>query len=388
MTIAKKLSRFPVIIICITVMASLNGCTKNLTGHVKGKEPYSYGQWEVGHATFDLVDSKRDNRALKVDGWYPVDEEDVGEGKLSRYTLLGPLGLTANIAMKNKPVSAEGKRKLVVFSHGYGAPSTQSTPLMENLASHGFIVVSPAHTGNTVDSHDDEPEVAGPNRVPDISFVIDAMFKRNKDAEDPFYGRIDESEVAVVGNSYGAMTALGVAGGWGLSAPDSRVSAIVPISALVDKDNPLPDGPYNGFTQEQIESIRLPVLLLGGTEDENTPIEHNRIAYDWLPSTVYRVDIVGASHFHFANMCAIGEFLLDMNISVDLWPYVGARRLIYPYNATCTEQAYPIDNVQRLQNLYVTAFLKRHVMDMPEYDRYLTSDYAEDNELDIQFMGK
>ena len=37
---------------------------------------------------------------------------------------------------------------LLVFSHGYRAINTQSTDLMEALASHGFVVASPEHTGN------------------------------------------------------------------------------------------------------------------------------------------------------------------------------------------------------------------------------------------------
>ena len=158
------------------------------------------------------------------------------------------------------------------------------------------------------------------------------------------------------------------AGGWGDSEPDPRVTVIAPISAIVDATLQH-DGPpslYGGFTQEQIESINIPVLLLGGTEDQSVFIENNAIAYDWIPGTVYRADIIGADHTHFANICSIADFLFGLNIGIKLWPLVGAERLIEPYNVTCMPDVYPIADAQRLQNLYVTAFLKRHLLDMEE----------------------
>ena len=68
----------------------------------------------------------------------------------------------------------------------------------------------------------------------DVSFLIDMMFARNRDPEDPFYGRINVESVGVVGHSFGGMTAIGMASGWAGANPDPRVRAIVPISAVID----------------------------------------------------------------------------------------------------------------------------------------------------------
>src|SRR5262249_27794141 len=43
-----------------------------------------------------------------------------------------------------------GRFPLVAFSHGYGGHRRQSTFLCTHLASHGYVVVSADHAGNTV----------------------------------------------------------------------------------------------------------------------------------------------------------------------------------------------------------------------------------------------
>jgi len=360
--------------------------------HVADDAPDTYGLWEVGHTAFIAVDSARDNRSLRVDVWYPVDPEHATWGFLSTYPLLfGFLGLTADIAMMGKPVSTVPGRHLVVFSHGYGGTNTQSTPLMETLASHGFIVVSPEHTGNAQSSLTDTFDQAAMNRVPDVSFIIDTMLARNNDSADIFYNRLNPQGIGVVGHSFGGMTAIGTAAGWAEANADPRVTAIVPISAVIDPElqSEPRDSPYAGFDAGQLSGINVPVLLMGGTEDSSVPIENNALAFDLISIPVYRVDIIGATHTHFANVCAIGNWLMnDLGIAMDLWEPIGAGDLLQPYLDTCTGTAFPIAEVNRLQNLYVVSFFKRYLQGLLEYDTYLTESYALENEPDVSFMEK
>jgi predicted dienelactone hydrolase len=251
---------------------------------------------------------------------------------------------------------------------------------MEALASHGFIVISPEHTGNAQASPTDTFDEAASKRVPDVSFLIDMMFARNRDPEDPFYGRIDEESVGVVGHSFGAMTAIGMASGWAGADPDPRVTAIAPISAVIDGDLQSDErqSPNAGFTEEELASITVPVMLIGGTEDINVPIGNNELAFAQLINApqVYKVDVIGATHNHFAAICPIANTLIDSGLGPEVWPTIGAEDLIEPYETTCGPDVLPIEEATRLQNLYVVSFFKWHMLNASGYDRYLTTEFA------------
>jgi len=357
--------------------------------------PEELGPYTVGHVQFDEVDAARGDRPLKVDIWYPVDAADFDaatDPQQTGYLLSGVFTLPSENAFDDLPVSARTGQTLIVFSHGYGGINTQSVLLVETLASHGFIVIAPEHTGNAQGAGPaDDYDTAAGNRVPDVSFVIDRMFARNQDATDPFFGRLDETAVGVTGHSFGGMTSIGMACGWAGAGPDSRVTAIAPISAVIQGDLQRSNrtGPNTGFSAQQLGTITVPVMLLGGTADVAVPVENNDIAYAGLTAApaVYKATIDGANHTHFANVCDIGNLLIDAGITQDQWEGLGAGDLIAPYNATCTPDVFPIEEATRLQSLYVVAFFNKHMLGETGYDQYLTGAYA-DTEPAVTFERK
>jgi predicted dienelactone hydrolase len=377
-------------------------------GCAPADEPGATGPWGVGHRQLVSVDASRTNglrcmggskvgracttdancpsstcsvgRYLPLEVWYPVDAPDA-YGPFTGYSLQNIVTLPSELAHENAAVSAGGARPLVVFSHGSGGIAIQSLRLMERLASHGFVVVAPNHTGNTTaDGSAVPPTSVSPaqallDRVPDVTFVITHMASLAAAPADPFFGRIDASNVGVAGHSLGGFTALAVKSGYSGNLPDARVKAIMPIAPSA-----------SALTDPELTSITVPTLFMTGTLDPLLADEVRAAGLIQSSPFNYRADVVGAIHTHFANICDIANALIGAGFLPGQWPSIGAGALVAPYNDTCIPPAFPIAEATRLQNLYATAFFRRHLLGQTVYDPYLTTTYATTNEPNIDFI--
>ena len=128
---------------------------------------------------------------------------------------------------------------LIVFSHGGISTNTSNLSLFQELASHGYVVVSIDHTYhalsteidakkiyidaeylheiNTEDSHTDiENSYACFQkwmklRRDDMNFIIDDMIQNSVKESNAFYSLIDAKRIGTAGHSLGGSAALGVA---------------------------------------------------------------------------------------------------------------------------------------------------------------------------------
>jgi len=349
-------------------------------------DPSTTGPWAVGHMAFPAVDADRGDRTLAVELWYPVDPATaVGEATFYELLVIFGLsfGITSDVAIDDLPPT-EHFRPLILFSHGAGGINIQSIDLMETLASHGFVVISPNHTGNsTFDEEGDVPyEDPATDRPKDLSFLIDLMLDRNGDPADPFFLKLNPFAIGVTGHSFGGFSALAMAAGYETSAfgpvpPDPRVRAILPVS-----------GTSGLFSDDELKSIRIPALFLGGTADTSVPIDPNTTRPFGLMKSkaLYRADIIGAAHTHFANICDIAQVLIDINIPPEVWPAIGAGALVGPYEQTCIPPAFPLPEAVRIQNLYTVSFFRTHLLLDLRYKPFLTVAYADANEPDVNFF--
>jgi predicted dienelactone hydrolase len=336
--------------------------------------PDGPGRYAVGLGTVQMVDPARANRTLAVDIWYPADRRTEAP-TASLDLILTRLALPGVLA---DPQAARGSFPLVVFSHGNGGVRFQSWFLMEALASHGFVVAAPDHAGNTaldaIAGTSDPVGVAATNRPRDVSFVIDQMLARDRDPANTLHRRIDERDIGVAGHSFGGFTALATAGGFVDYQPDSRVEAIVPIAPATF-----------GFTDQQLASIDVPTLLMGGTSDTVVPIEPGIVrAWDLITGRpAYRVDMLAAGHNSFTNVCDIRDAYVAAEVGQPILGFVEDQA-----EDGCAPELLPIDEAQRVTDLYVVSFLTEELKGSSRYSRYLSPRYADRHDLPVELLVK
>ena len=164
------------------------------------------------------------------------------------------------------------KWPLVIFSHGLGGSRFGYSHLGQHLARHGFVALHLQHAGsdravwqggpltllgNVRDAASEANAVA---RVQDVSFALTRLLS------DPEMGTlIDTQSIAIAGHSYGANTAMLIAGasierdGKRVNYADARIKAAILLSAP----------PFHGEGSQTavLRDVRLPTLHITGTED-------------------------------------------------------------------------------------------------------------------------
>ena len=224
----------------------------------KGGKPDEPGPYAIGHTTIILNDSSRstdgstpvtdDGRYLHLDIWYPTDVKTseriwydwnnpiyndnpggtryLGLPDLPEMTWDG--SLSTNTIAEGAPLARKGKFPLLIASHGNLVASAKNMPdTLELLASHGYVIASIEHTGNSDAYYQGtlfngflRQPLVGPNpnlgsetilqRSKDVSFVIDQVLEGYLDQATgiEFTRRLDKKEIGVLGFSLGGMTSL------------------------------------------------------------------------------------------------------------------------------------------------------------------------------------
>jgi predicted dienelactone hydrolase len=129
--------------------------------------PAPTGPYKVGTTTWRVTDAARPEtfaspgvpRQVEVLAWYPAASTAVAHGKLAPYLREGLAELTPRFreslgglaevrthAILDAPLAASPKKlPVLVFSHGFAAFPSGYTALIEDLASHGYAVLSIVH---------------------------------------------------------------------------------------------------------------------------------------------------------------------------------------------------------------------------------------------------
>ena len=206
-------------------------------GEVTFPEPT--GPHAVGRVIYGWTDASReetftpeqgDPRTLTIWIWYPA--APTGDAQTASYmtggqsTLMQQLfGISSNNvrdhAYESAPVlTTESGYPVLVFSPGNGMNSVFYSSLLEDIASHGYVIVGIDHTyvgellvtlpngqvvpGSGVEENDDNFNT----RVDDVRFVIDQLAQVNE-GDATLKGSLDLARVGIFGHSFGGTTAVG-----------------------------------------------------------------------------------------------------------------------------------------------------------------------------------
>lgn len=312
------------------------------------------GPYAVGVTTIRVDDGER-GRPLTVDVWFPLVEGT--EGGPQQYTLIpgvyyeSPFALAAEV----DSVATDGPFPLIVYSHGSNGLRYIHSNYTEMIASHGYVVVAPDHTGNTsidllAGTSDDVAEIAF-NRPIDVSVVIDEMLDVGSEVAGGFAAIVDPDRVAVTGHSFGGFTSYATVSGYentnGVYEADDRVDAII---TLAPATNPLL------LSDERLAAVDVPTLVIVGTDDKTTPIDPN-VKRPWELTTseiAYRVELVAAEHQTFTDVCDYVDFLPTL----DVVPQVITDTINDFATAGCQPGDMPVERAQPLTNTFAIAFLE------------------------------
>ena len=223
--------------------------------------PKPSGPFKVGTRIFHLVDASRveDNgpspsgkRELMVQAWYPA--APVPANRRAAYQRRKELTDRASYrsvlktnSYEDAPVRPGGPYPVLIYNPGWNGERTEGTYQMEELASHGFIVVAVDHTffgglvefpdGHVADSRNAPPignfehssvkeqwALGGKYvriEAQDDVFVLDQLAAMNQDQASPLFHQLDMWRVGAMGFSIGGAAAVQMA--W----QDPRVKVVL-----------------------------------------------------------------------------------------------------------------------------------------------------------------
>jgi dienelactone hydrolase len=238
-----------VIILFILALIGLFGVLVHFGDHRQVVLPKPTGSYSVGRTLFDWIDQNRDDpysaavgkhRELMVWLWYPTNVSQ--QSKPAEYIPSAwaselpwrPVTIPGRVrvhAVAHAPI-ADGQQSypVLVFSTGYGNLPSDYTTLIEDLSSHGYVVLGITNTysapvvrfpdGRVASHLADASFPRGPAQVirkagdrmvkvwvADMRFAIDTLTQMNSDSKDRFYGRLDLSRLGLFGQSFGGAVA-------------------------------------------------------------------------------------------------------------------------------------------------------------------------------------
>jgi dienelactone hydrolase len=276
-------------------------------------------------------------------------------------------GAVTSHSIENAAVAKRPRQfPVVIFSHGVGGSSFESTGLFENLVSHGYVVAAVEHThlaaavtfpsGRIVVFHQSVFTGATPQErlsqmviwarqltettAADLRFVLDKMTQLNSAAEKPsiLAGRLDLNRIAALGHSAGGSAAARAC------QLDQRIKACISLDGEAN-----PEGAFLNYPGAKSPSQ--PFLLVEvphtPTDEELVRMGETRAQFnEYITRKETQLQNCGGGSYHVL-LKGQGMF----HISFDDHPLFASAN-------------NPGDNQVALHNLQITESITRAFLDM------------------------
>ncbi|MGB7086891.1 MAG: alpha/beta fold hydrolase, partial [Phormidesmis sp.] len=296
-------------------------------------------------------------------------------------------------------LGADEHSPLVVLSHGFGADRYFLDYLAQHLASHGLTVISIEHPGSNVQAlmslSVDPAVVETPSRLlpatefldrpRDVTFVLDQLeeFSQGNSNDRSLF---NTEAVTVIGHSLGGYTGLALAGATlDLSALQNFCQNIQPLAVspadwlqcaateLPEQTADLSDGriqqvmamnPLVGqlFGEAGLSAVKVPTLLLTGTQDSVTPtIDQQLRPFTQLSGPEkYLLAVIGGTHLSVGDPGNVNPALSELPFMSELRGEETAelRELLKGISLSFVQQSMPQAEQYRpfLSAAYVQSF--------------------------------
>jgi predicted dienelactone hydrolase len=310
------------------------------------------GPNHVGFSTITITDVTR-NRPLTVYVWFPVDDPGAAPPVVYEVAHDAPFPSSTAVTAAPTSISGKGPFPLVVISHGSEGAGVHYAGYAEMMASYGYVVAATNHTGNS-NLDPEGVETSRPqsllDRPRDVTAIITEMLSASNKQTATFAANIDPNKIAVLGHSRGGLTAFEVAAGvsndLGEYQADPRVKAIVALAPGADPAD---------ITDGRLAAIKVPTMLIVGTNDNVAPIEpHIRRPWELVSGRpLYRIELVDGKHLSFSDFC----HYLDYWGSASSVPFGVRRGMRVAADGACDPGAMPIARADALTNTFMIRFL-------------------------------
>ena len=350
------------------------------------------GIYKVGTKRMVLVDTTRENwyngdygpnRKLMTQVWYPANiyksdkkSNYIDNKKALTYTinlqgydvpdiLSDQVGFISCNSWEDAQPLHGSKFPVLIFSHGHGGLRTQNTNQVEELVSHGYIVIAVDHTfdsgfvefpnGDVIYSltsrPNDDPIVETPEqfytrfgyRVDDINFLIKQIDNFN-DVDIDLNAIMDKNNIGIFGHSFGGLTAFYT------TYFNDQIKSCFALDGWFE---PLPDSLLN-------KDINKPIMHIGQNNKGENQFWNN-INFTKMDTFIRNnskyslmIDIPGSFHYDYTDFTyftyVAKKLNFSGNVSVNTMVNIMNETLLEFFNYTLKNMNVP--DINQYKNKY------------------------------------